>query len=307
MLAPSASLRPSMGERSSLLQGLQVVSTRPVGQARGLAAKLISSGARVLPFPTIEIVPVADANALGGAEAQARDADVVLFVSVNAVDTFLARAGASRSLTHASVGAVGGATAARLGCLGVRVALVPCPADASANAYSSEALLKHPALAAGALTGKRVLIVRGDGGRALLGDTLAARGARVRYAQVYRRACATPTVAQCREVLACPEPMVVVVTSDEGLRNFWKLLAGELLPSTPSGARDNRNGRRWLEERRYVVVSDRIAKTVLELGARAPAVVAALASDGAIHDAIARYAASLSGVPGVEETPLRYP
>jgi uroporphyrinogen-III synthase len=37
------------------------------------------------------------------------------------------------------------------------------------------------------MDGQQVLIVRGEGGRPLLGDSLRARGAKVGYAEVYRR------------------------------------------------------------------------------------------------------------------------
>ena len=40
----------------------------------------------------------------------------------------------------------------------------------------------------GALAGKNIFIIRGKGGRALLGDTLSARGAQVNYVEVYKRA-----------------------------------------------------------------------------------------------------------------------
>jgi uroporphyrinogen-III synthase len=49
----------------------------------------------------------------------------------------------------------------------------------------SEALLAMPQLAD--MAGKRILIFRGEGGRELLGDALAARGASVAFAQCYRR------------------------------------------------------------------------------------------------------------------------
>jgi len=49
----------------------------------------------------------------------------------------------------------------------------------------SEALLDLPELAK--VRGRRIVIFRGDGGRQLLGETLAQRGASVEYAACYRR------------------------------------------------------------------------------------------------------------------------
>src|SRR5688500_19671787 len=54
----------------------------------------------------------------------------------------------------------------------------------------SEALLATPAL--GDVAGKRIAILRGDGGRALLADTFAERGAQVEYVTCYRRLVPKP-------------------------------------------------------------------------------------------------------------------
>ena len=51
--------------------------------------------------------------------------------------------------------------------------------------FDSEALLELPQLTD--VNGRRVIIFRGDGGRELLGETLAARGASVEYVSCYRR------------------------------------------------------------------------------------------------------------------------
>jgi uroporphyrinogen-III synthase len=54
-------------------------------------------------------------------------------------------------------------------------------------AFDSESVLALPAFQAPAVAGRRVLILRGDGGRDLLGDTLRARGAEVEYLTCYHR------------------------------------------------------------------------------------------------------------------------
>src|SRR6185295_12379471 len=89
----------------------------------------------------------------------------------------------------------------------------------------SEALLAAPELAD--VTGKRVLIVRGEGGRALLGNMLAARGATVNYAECYRRvrpvADAAPLIADWQRGLI----HAVTVSSAEGLDNLLAMTGSE--------------------------------------------------------------------------------
>jgi uroporphyrinogen-III synthase len=86
------------------------------------------------------------------------------------------------------------------------------------------------------VTGGRVVIVRGVGGRALLADTLAARGAQVTFMECYRRVRpqvdATPLLARWQ----AGGIDAVTVTSAETLDNLAALLgeAGRpLLLDTP--------------------------------------------------------------------------
>jgi uroporphyrinogen-III synthase len=99
--------------------------------------------------------------------------------------------------------------------LGVGGVVVP-------DGQDSEALLALPQLQA--VAGKRVLIVRGVGGRPLLADTLAARGAEVHFMECYRRvrpqADATPLLARWR----AGGVDAVTVTSAETLANLAALL-----------------------------------------------------------------------------------
>ena len=74
------------------------------------------------------------------------------------------------------------------------------------------------------MTGKRVLRVRGKGGREMLATTLRQRGAQVDYFEVYRRKKHPWTHAQLVQLLSEEQIQVVMLTSGEALEYFSELL-----------------------------------------------------------------------------------
>ena len=151
------------------LAGRSIVVTRPVGQADSLCAALIGLGAEPLLFPLLTISPVADPAPLQAVARRLEDFALAFFVSPNAVnfglDAILPAAPWPASLPVATVGKGSeGALAAR----GFTAVIAP------QSGFDSESVLALPAFQAQAVAGKRVLILRGDGGRDLLGDTVAA-------------------------------------------------------------------------------------------------------------------------------------
>jgi len=158
------------------LGGLGVLVTRPAHQADALCELIERAHGRPIRFPALEITPSADAEAARAILAAPND--LLVFVSANAAEHGFALL--PDSLPAAlDIAAVGRATAAKLEALGLEPTLVP------ETGFDSEALLELPELAAP--HGRRVVIVRGNDGRSLLGDTLRERGAEVAYAEVYRR------------------------------------------------------------------------------------------------------------------------
>jgi len=171
------------------LTGVGVLVTRPEHQAGHLCQLIEAEGGAAVRYPALVIRPRPDRAAVRAAVGPADRFDLVVFVSANAV-----RYGAD-ILDHRrdlAVAAVGQATAAAINGAGYRVSLMP------EDGADSESLLALPQLAH--MSGQRVLIVRGSGGRELLSEVLTARGAQVQYAEVYTREPARPSAERQAEV-----------------------------------------------------------------------------------------------------------
>lgn len=211
-----------------------VVITRPAGQSESLAAQLGARGIRTLEFPLIAIEPVRDDVPLRTALSALDRYALVVFVSPNAVDrAFAASVPISSIWPHAlPVAVVGPASVAALARHGVapdthRVISPAGVADEEPARFDSESL--YTALEAqfgvDGLAGKRVLIVRGDGGREWLADRLREAGAEVEAVAAYRRVVPEPPIAAWTQVhaLLAGAPHAWLVTSSEGVRNLAEL------------------------------------------------------------------------------------
>ncbi len=164
------------------LAGRSVVVTRPAGQADTLCAALAALGAEPLRFPLLTITPVADPAPLHDVARRLADFSLAFFVSPNAVNLALdAMQPFAPWPASLAVATVGKGSEAALAARGFADVIAP------QSGFDSESVLALPAFQAGAVAGRRVLILRGDGGRDLLGDTLVQRGATVECLTCYHR------------------------------------------------------------------------------------------------------------------------
>ena len=208
-----------------------VVITRPAGQSAALAAQLEAAGIATLDFPLIEIVPVEDVAPLQAALVALERYVLVVFVSPNAVDYAFAEF--DSIWPHAlPVGVVGPGSVAALARHGVeapayRVISPAAAADDDVARFDSEALFAaiDASFGAASLEGKRVLIVRGDGGREWLADRLREGGVEVETVAAYRRLVPEPSIGAWSRVheLLAGEPHAWLITSSEGVRNLDEL------------------------------------------------------------------------------------
>lgn len=211
------------------LTGLGILVTRPRSQAERLMAQIVRLGGAAWWLPGLEIVPPADPAALDQAIDALPQCHWAIFVSPTAVErawpAIAARGGLPAGLR---VAAVGRGTARELAMRGVDEVLTP------GDQADSEALLALPALSS--VQGQRAILFRGEGGRALLAETLAARGAQVIHAVCYRRVRPEADTAAVLEAWRAGRIAAVTVFSRESLDGLVDLLTAEgrlLLRQTP--------------------------------------------------------------------------
>ena len=226
------------------LRGLGVLVTRPAHQARSLRRAIDERGGRAIPFPAMEIRASDVEGPLVRVFGRLASFQVAIFISANAVRfslPWIRRAGGLPDSLR--LAAVGNATAAAL------EESVRAPDILPREGFDSEALLACSDLRN--VEGLSILIVRGEGGRPLLGETLGARGAEVSYAEVYRRACPDADPAPLLE--RWDQVQVISATSNEVLDNLVRIFgaAGGLLRAKP-----------------LLVISGRMAEHARNLGFR---------------------------------------
>lgn len=159
-----------VGSNDPLREALEAL--RPAGPAVGLR-----------DFPLLMIGPPRSPAPLLDALAAMQPGDVTVFVSPRAVQM----ANAIHPLPDwppSRLAAVGAATAQALREAGREAEFVPRSSE------DSEGLLD--CLSGLEMAGRAVWIMRGETGRDLLAETLAARGAHPRFVPVYRRECPPP-------------------------------------------------------------------------------------------------------------------
>lgn len=241
-----------MPEHSALaLQGRKVLVTRPIRQASGLVELIEQQGGEAIVFPVIEITAI-DVKQWG--EWNPQQTNWLVFVSRNAVEHFLQDLPLPLP-AHVKLVAAGEGTAQALRQNGLTVDLQPELSNGSAG------LLQLPEWQQ--MAHQQVVIVRGEGGRELMADTLRARGANISYLEVYRRQL--PTVSSELQQQACSADWLTA-TSANGVTNLLSLLSA----SCPQ-----------ILQKPLLVVSERIKAFALEQGFK-QVHVSLDASDGAI-------------------------
>ena len=209
---------------ASALSNKTILITRPEGREKNLRSLIENAGGSVIHYPVFKIQPPLDIDLqqLTHLREQLHQFTMAIFISPTSViqsqDYFPVLP------EHFIIVSIGSKTTKALEEHDI-------PVDIEAPDHTSESLLSMVAFQMPEIDGHRILIFRGKGGRALLGDTLIRRGAQVRYVETYRREIAQhpPLTGSQIESLDA-----ITISSNEGLDNLVTLMDDpSLLIDTP--------------------------------------------------------------------------
>ncbi|MDQ7089787.1 MAG: uroporphyrinogen-III synthase [Methylococcales bacterium] len=249
------------------LRDSNILVTRPVPQANDLALLIEQQKGHAVIFPTLAIEPLKDVISVEKRLENIACYQWLVFISANAVNfAHQANKGKIENFKRLKIAAIGKATTKALKNKGLSVDLTPD------SGFNSEALLKRPILHA--IKGQRFLIIRGQGGRETLANTLKQRGAIVDYLEVYRRV--KPKSTDDSEVVSLlnqKKLTAITITSGEALNNLIALLAGRIIETR-------------LLEVPLIVISVRLKEMAIKLGFRDVLVSASPANTAIIKTVI---------------------
>lgn len=211
---------------------MKVLVTRPAGQAAEWVARLQARGVDAAVLPLIGIAAPRDGTAVAAAWHGLATQALVVFVSPNAVEQFFAlRPRGVAWPVHVLAGSPGPGTTLALCALGVPRAAIVEPAD-DAPQFDSESLWVR--LSDRGWAGARVTIVRGDGGRDWLAETLRAHGAAVTFVAAYRRVPPHLTDAEralLAGAVAAPAAHLWFFSSSEAVEHLGALVPASAVPA----------------------------------------------------------------------------
>ncbi len=210
-----------------------ILVTRAAGQSSQFTQLLQQAGAEVLELPAIEITPPSSWADLDQAIAQLDQFDWLILTSTNGVDAFFKRLATQHlsaeaqqaALAHLKIAVVGQKTAACLEAQG-------CPADFVPLSFVADALVEHFPVAP---SGLRLLFPRVEtGGRELLVQAMAAKGAIVTEVAAYQSRCTARMPPEVAIALQQQRIQMITFASSKTVSCFDQLLKSEAL-SVDSG------------------------------------------------------------------------
>ncbi|UVK77338.1 MAG: uroporphyrinogen-III synthase [Sodalis sp. Ffu] len=226
---------------------MSILVTRPSPAGEQLVNRLLACGKFACHLPLIDFLPGSELPLLVQRLDTLSDGDLLFIISQHAIHYahhWLVQLGVpwpSRLLYYA-VGRTSGRLLYHLGGLSVNY-----PHEGE----TSEDLLRLPSLAS--IQGRQALILRGNGGREMLQQTLRQRGVQVEICECYRRCPVRYDGEEQGRRMVALGIDTLVITSGEMLYQFYTLLSKYY-------------SNFWLMQCRLIVVSERLAMLARQLG-----------------------------------------
>jgi uroporphyrinogen-III synthase len=224
------------------LTGISIAITRPVDQAKKLTALINEAGGIPILFPLIEITPLNDYKQFDAVISDIASYDWAIFISSNAVQNGMPRLVKTGVPPNLKFAAIGPTTAKAITEFGISNVLAP------KDRFDSESLLALPEIQE--VKNKKIMIVRGVGGRDVLAESLKSRGAQVTFAECYQRINPQTNCNLLTQLYTEKKLHGIVVTSSEAMRHLLDL-AGDAS---------------WLRNVTLFVNHARIAELPLQMG-----------------------------------------
>jgi len=206
------------------LFGKGIVITRPEEQSEESSSLLYEEGARVIPFPTIKIVPPDSFDDLDRTIENIERYKWVVFTSANGVKFFFQRflelGRDIRDLKGIKICTIGPATASAIEMLGVKVDLVP-------DEYISESVVD--AFRGKEMQGKNVLLPRAEIARDVIPRGLSKLGAHVDVVTAYRTVNSGKNKAEFDEMMGRNKVDVITFTSPSTVANFINIIGKDTI------------------------------------------------------------------------------
>lgn len=212
---------PSQTSSNSLaLKDKWIVVTRPAHQAGAIQKKLEQAGANVILFPLLEITAPRNPKLAKQQLSQITTYDLIIFVSPNSALQSLRWIDKYNLInSDTRIASIGKKTAATLDQQGLSPDLFP------KKHFNSEAFLALPEIQQARF--KKVAIIRGEGGRNLLHDTLIKRGVSVDNIDTYQRTCPQTNTLILKQHWQRKELDIIMLTSGSSITNLFKLVKNE--------------------------------------------------------------------------------
>ncbi len=199
---------------ASLLSNKTILITRPDGREAHLRHIIEQAGGNVVHYPVFNInpPPALEIKQLIHLRDQLHQFDMGIFISPTAVEQ--SHLYFPVLPEHLTIVSIGSKTTQALQQQNIQVNL-------EAPEHNTESLLQTTEFQMPKMQAQRILIFRGSGGRALLGDTLIRRGAQVRYVETYQRAIPQHPPLNEQQIKSIN---AITISSNKGLDNLITLM-----------------------------------------------------------------------------------